>query len=206
MSMPDDGWVDFEAMMCSLLYLHAFGGVCAGSLDIALSDVDCKSADLPADEADPIAQVKTWIRLNAKCAKRVVQATLKTKVLSCEGASTELKSLAEEQAGTSVEERLPCIVIARNGDYASFSDVMVGLVEVTNGGYTTTHLLLLRLKYLDNTSFSVYDEWRELYKDGQHRCEGGWLLIVWRCLNIIHGTKQWLASIPQELLRQHTLG
>ncbi|CUG89300.1 Hypothetical protein, putative [Bodo saltans] len=44
---------------------------------------------------------------------------------------------------------------------------MVGLVVRTEGGvYTTTHLLLLQLKYLDNTPFSVHDEWRELYKMG----------------------------------------
>ncbi|CUG89250.1 Hypothetical protein, putative [Bodo saltans] len=165
MTMPNDGWVGFESMMCSLLYLHAFGASCAARLNIELSGVDSKLVS--EDEADPIAKVKTWIRLRAKCATSVVQGTLKEQVRSCGDAAAALKRLAKEQV-SSGEERQVCIVVARNGDCVSFADVIVGLVVPSDDdhGFHTTHLLLLRLKYLDNTPFSVHDEWRELYKMG----------------------------------------
>ncbi|CUE70984.1 Hypothetical protein, putative, partial [Bodo saltans] len=166
MSMPNDGWVGFESMICSLLYLHAMGASSAALLGITLSDVVCMHEQLSQDEADPIAPVKTWIRLHAKCARRVVQASLKHQVRSCGEAAAALEALAEAQVNIN-EARPACIVIARNGDCAPFADVMVGLVADVDGVYNTTHLLLLQLKYyLDSTPFSAHEQWREMFKMG----------------------------------------
>jgi hypothetical protein len=86
-------------------------------------------------------------------------------VMTCSDAAATLELQAAGQLGAS-DAMAPCIVIARNGDKAPFADLVIGVVDVVAGGFKTTHMMLLQLKFYRTATLTAYQAWLELFKMG----------------------------------------
>ena len=180
MAPPCDGWSGLEAMMADLLYLHAHGAACAGLLGVELTSVRSTKA---AINADPLAHIKDWLREHGRGARRVLQTTLGKQVTTCSDAAATLELQAAGQLGAS-DAMAPCIVIARNGDKAPFADLVIGVVDVVAGGFKTTHMMLLQLKFYRTATLTAYQAWLELFKMGCRKRSS----MIAGCVAKLHGT------------------